>query len=183
MATPNGHGGWDLTDEDVAEVMAASFPDAAPDLLEAVTLFAEAAAAVNIAAKGMDSLDWQVAANVLAILRKITTEHIGPLDASLVRHLYLTAPHGETELDGLGVMAVRRSRETKQWLKEEALGAVLDKHMEERGGEIPEPWQVLRWLLDAAAVDYLRVTHLRGLQINPENYRVTAPGKPKVTFQ
>jgi hypothetical protein len=25
MATPNGRGGWDLTDDDVAEVMAASF--------------------------------------------------------------------------------------------------------------------------------------------------------------
>lgn len=25
MARPNGTGGWDLTDEDVAEVMAASF--------------------------------------------------------------------------------------------------------------------------------------------------------------
>lgn len=27
MARPNGRGGWDLTDEDAAEVLAASFPD------------------------------------------------------------------------------------------------------------------------------------------------------------
>lgn len=30
MATPNGRGGWDLTDDDVAEVMAKSFGDAPP---------------------------------------------------------------------------------------------------------------------------------------------------------
>lgn len=27
MAKPNGRGGWDLTDEDVAEIMAVNWPD------------------------------------------------------------------------------------------------------------------------------------------------------------
>lgn len=35
MAKPNGQGGWDLTDEDVAEVMRASFgPDYGDDVSE-----------------------------------------------------------------------------------------------------------------------------------------------------
>lgn len=33
MAVPDGRGGWDLTDDDVAEVMAASFRDDEPALV------------------------------------------------------------------------------------------------------------------------------------------------------
>ena len=169
--------------------------DATPTerLSDAIANLVAAAQAVNTEALGtLNELPWEIAAGMLRVLRAITTDHLGPIDASLVRHLYMTGEHGDTELDGIGIISIRRTRDRKEWdattWQHDVRGAVIEKHVAGNtnlydldGNE----YNVAELLDRAQAVHGAqapKVTALRGLGLDPSAYCEDRPGKPTVTF-
>lgn len=104
------------------------------------------------------------------------------LDAALVRHIYVNGEHGDVQVEGLPVAKVTRARDRKAWEHRPLAQAVLDAHLTERGFEQPDPWEAITWVLDAAGVAYWKVTTLRELGIDVDQYCETTPGKPQVQF-
>lgn len=152
-------------------------------LAAAVDLLLTAAEHVNDAALGtIDTLGWEDAATLLADLRTAVSQHIGPVDASLVRQMYLTGPHGTAlEVEGVGVVEISRSQDRKEWDHRATATAVLDAHLSRsETGEAPGPWEVLDWLMDAAGLNYWRVRQLRALGVDPGVFCSEVPGKPTV---
>lgn len=159
-------------------------PPSTPDLPTAVAVLTAASEMVNAAAMGaIDGLAWKEAATLLRELRATVTNHIGPLDASLVRHLYMKAPHGQTEVEGLGVIEVRRTQDRKNWSERGAVFDYVGAKIQENGGEMPDPETVAEWVLEIAGIGYIRVTPLRAARLDPEDYCTSEPGKPTVTFR
>lgn len=129
---------------------------------------------------GLAALDWQEATKLLDRLREITTR-LAQIDALIVRHIYVTGEHGDTDIDGIGRVKVTRSRDRTKWDERGVAQAVIDKQMEARGGEMPnDPWEVAEWLLQVYGVNYCRVTPLRALGLEPDDYCDSTPGKPTV---
>lgn len=152
------------------------------DLEAAVAVTEKAAELVSVHAKGqIDDLPWQEAAALLKQLRSATFT-LNAIDASLTRHIYLTAKHGTIEVDGLGVMDVHRSTSRKHWADRTGVHDYVSRKIEETGGELPDPSAVVDWVLEVAGINYLRVTALRSVKLDTEDYCVSEPGKPTVKF-
>lgn len=85
-----------------------------------------------------------------------------------------------TELNGIGVIQRRGGSKRKQWEHDALAKQVIDTHMTDTDGEVPDPWVVRDWLLEAAAVGYWRVGVLKKLGIDVDDYCATEPGRPTV---
>ena len=175
-------------------VVSAADASAAERLTDAIANLAAAAEQVNAAALNtLGELPWEIAVGMLATIRAIQTQHLGPIDASLVRHLYLTGEHGDTELDGIGVVSIRRSRDRKEWdhwtWQHDVRGAVIEKKV---GGQA-ELFDLdgnaynLMDLFDAVqsvhGAQAPKVTALRALGLDAKTYCEDRPGKPTVEIR
>lgn len=158
----------------------------------AVTGFGLAAESVNEEALGViDTLDYDTAIRVLHQLRQAVAL-IGTVDASLARHIYLTAPHGDTEIDGIGIVGVRRNQDRKEWQhddwKTDVRNAILDKHNIDGGllfdveGTGIEAVELLTEAQDVHGATSPKVTALRKLGLDPEAYCTSVPGSISITF-
>ena len=110
------------------------------------------------------------ALTILAVLRA-GIRRAQELDALLVKHIYDHGQRGEQLVDGIGRVHVHRRDAKVKWDERGTAMAVVDWHMKQLGGEQPDPYVVVDWLLEAASVGYYRVTALRPLGIDPEDYR------------
>ena len=175
-------------------VLSTADADPTDRLTDAISNLAAAADAVNTAAKGvLGELPWEIAAAMLRTLRAITADHLGPIDASLTRHLYLTAPHGTTEVDGIGVMDVHRTQDRKQWdhwtWQHDVRGAIIEKHLNgssdlyDLDGNEYNVMDLLDKIQAVHGAQSPKVTQLRGLGLKPEDYCEERPGKPSVEFR
>lgn len=90
--------------------------------------------------------------------------------------------YGDVLVGDLPQASVRRTAAKVRWDHDGATKAVIDKHMADTGGEVPDPAAVARWLLDAAAVSYWRKGKLEALDIDPDEYVTSERGTPKITF-
>lgn len=105
------------------------------------------------------------------------------IDAALVTRIYLAGEHGDVRVDGLPVAKVTRGRDRKSWDARGVSRSVIDCHMTERGFEPPsDPWEVAEWLLEVLGVGYARVTPLRTMGLDPEDFCESSPGKISVQF-
>lgn len=165
-------------------------PDTVPDQLApttfpvAVELVALAAERLSTAAAGaIEPLDWEAAIRLLDVLRDAANT-IGQVDALLVRQAYLRGPHGKNaaELEGIGLVSIGRSQDRKNWDERGVARAVIDARMADTTGEAPDPWQVAEWLLEVYGVQYVRVTPLRALGLEPAAFCEEIPGKPTVSL-
>lgn len=133
-------------------------------------------------AADVSTLDWPDAVRLIRDLTRVRNQITDTIDA-LTKHVYLTGPHGEAEVDGVGVIRVTRGQDRKAW---DGLGlsrAIIDAHMEAEGlEEPPDPFTVAEWLLAGFSVGYGRVTVLRALGIPPDEFCDTTPGRPKVSL-
>lgn len=152
-------------------------------LTQAVDLFAAAAERLSEAAttSGLMGTDWQTALHLLDRLRA-AGRTAGQVDATLVRHIYLTGEHGQIEVDGIGVVHIGRGRERKHWDERGVARAVIDAKMADSTGEPPDPWQVAEWLLEVYGVSYCRVTPLRALGLEPKAFCDDEPGNLQVSL-
>lgn len=131
-----------------------------------------------------DALAAMEVPDLLMVLRDLRRciEDLRKIDAGIVRHLYLTAEHGDHDYPGIGRVGIRRGRDRKAWRHHDVAADVLDAHLTRLQGEIPEPEQVVGWLMEAMNPAYWRVTTLRGLGLAPDEYAESLPGKPHIEF-
>lgn len=148
-------------------------------LADTVAAFAMGAGDLHRTTDGPEDYDPTDALTLLTVLRA-ATRVAGELDSLLVRHIYRHGQRGEQLVDGIGRVFVRRKDVRVKWDQRGTAFAVVDQHMERLGGETPDPRDVVEWLLEAAAVGYYRVTALRALDLDPENYRHREKGDPAV---
>jgi hypothetical protein len=166
-----------------AETFDASLlPDPGPPMPVAAELVALAADRLSTAATGViESLDWEDCVRLLDTLRD-AVRTIQQVDSLLVRQAYLKGPHGKNaaEVDGIGLVSISRSKDRKNWDERGVAQAVIDARMADTTGEAPDPWTVAEWLLEVYGINYVRVTPLRALGLEPEAFCEEITGKPTV---
>jgi hypothetical protein len=135
-----------------------------------VRCFAMAAGDLLRSDDGPTDYDETAVLALLGILRASVRQAL-KLDALLVDHLHDHGTWGERIVEGIGPVRTYRRPKNTRWDERGTAYAVLAKHMEETGGEVPDPGVVIDWLLEAAAVDYYRVTALRALGIDVDEFR------------
>lgn len=146
---------------------------------QAVDLYAAAASKLNEVAKG--TLPGGTEGIRLLDRLRTATDEAKTVDSALVTRIYLTAEHGDQEVDGIGYVSVYRTKERKAWDVRGVVQAVIDKHMEERGGEMPnDPWDIAEWILEVLPGGDPRLTPLRNMKLKPENFHTVTPGNPSV---
>jgi hypothetical protein len=151
----------------------------------AVELVELVAHRLSHAATGIiETLEWEDCVRLLDALRE-ATHTIGQVDALLVRQAYLHGPHGQVEVDGVGLVGINRGHDRKNWDHLSLAQAVVDAHLEARhsrgNDENPPPWDVLQWITDAAGFNYWRVTVVRDqLGLPVDEFCEKLPGKLSV---
>ena len=134
-----------------------------------------------------DAGDWQALAYGLAGLATITDELkvlAGALEADLERLL----PTSREVVDGLGIVERRSSTTRKKWRSEDLLGHVIRLAVDpDATGELPAVPELLARLRStlAATVPFTgslawRVTALRELGLDPDEWCDTEPGKTSI---
>lgn len=154
-----------------------------PSLEDAVEVFVLAAEQVNRAA--LELARDPKPDDVLRRLHRLRAglKHAQSVEAGLVRSAYLNGEHGNVQVDGLPPAKVTRGRDRTKWDERGVAQAVLDVHMAELGGVAPaDPWTVVEWLLAVYGVQYVRVTPLREMGLEPEAFCDSVPGKISVQF-
>lgn len=157
-----------------------------------VALLGACADQLNIVAAGdgITGLPWQAALHVLSELR-LAVETLQQIDAALVRHLYLVGEHGDTEIPGLGVVTIQRSRTRTQWdhddWKHDVRGAVVDKYAGTElftiEGEAVDLMDLISKVQNVHGAQAPKVTALRALGLEPKAYCTDIPGQPTVSIK
>lgn len=167
-------------DQDVKD-KAAALVEPARTLAGEVEMLALTASVLSSAAVGLD-LPAEDALRLLHQLRSALSA-IRDVEAVLVTHIYVTGEHGDVQVADLPMAKVVRRRDRKVWDGRGIARAVVDARMTERGFEVPsDPMDVADWLLEVLAVSYARVTQLRAMGLDPEEFCETTPGSLSVTF-
>lgn len=147
----------------------------------------EAVAALLDETAGIDAeTEPDEVAVLLYALRQGVTEKVKQIDSGLQSSLTdRWAPSKRPHIiDGIPAVSVRRTVKSTKWDHEATAWAVVDAHMgrDHLDGDLPPPWEVQRWFLDAAGIQYWRTTDLRSLDIDPDDYRHTIRGNLTVDF-
>ncbi len=188
---PKVWGSLDLAEQDAwvgqAEVVAARMVESEPGVTgpaepltpeTAVDAFVNAAVQLNEI--GIGKPDPAEAVRALDRIR-YAIDQAKYVDSGLVTYLYLRHEHGKTTYDGIGVVEVSRTRDRKAWDIRGVCQAVLDKHMEHRGGELPnDPWEIVEAILEVLPGGEPRLTPIRTLGLRPDDFHTNLPGNPVV---
>lgn len=149
-----------------------------------------AAAASTAVGGGIQALTWEQALHALSALRA-SVETIRQIDAALTRHLYLTGPHGDVEVEGIGVVGIRRANDRKEWdhdsWRHDVRGAALEKtgatdEVFTADGESFDLAELLILVQNVHGATAPKVTALRALGLEPAAYCTERPGQPQVVF-
>lgn len=169
-ATPEGHSeDWHQHRADPPWTTGTGLPPI--PLASAITVFAQAAGDLHRISDDPDEYDPDAALVLLRVLRA-AVRRAGMMDALIVKHLYDHGPRGERIVDGVGRAFVHRRDAKVKWDERGTASAVVDAKMAERGYEVPDdPMEVVTWLLEAASVGYYRVTALKAMGIDPDDFR------------
>jgi hypothetical protein len=131
-----------------------------------------------------DAMGWESAALLLRLAREqsgLLDAAVGAVEARVIVARRADGISGDVPVPGVGVVAVHRARNRKQWDHEGLAGHVLDRHLSDRGdGELPTPWEVRDWLMEAAAIGYWRVGVLKQLGLDADDFCDSTPGHPTV---
>lgn len=133
----------------------------------------------------VESTTVEEAASALAELRDL----ISPLrqcEAGLERWIATCFRHEgwdlTHELVGVGMVEVRRSVTRRGWDWDELKSAWLNAYMERNGGEVTDPAQIRDALFESFSVSGGKVTGLRELGIDANDYASVEPGPPRVVI-
>jgi len=131
----------------------------------------------------MVGITWQDAARHLRRLRAARAR-LHALESALELHIDrawraegLRQPQA---VIGAGMVEVSRHRKRSNWDHEGIGRDLIDVAMRERGGELPDPYEVRDWLLAAAGIGYWRVTALKAHGLDANDYCVVERGVPSV---
>lgn len=142
---------------------------------------------LNAALKGYAPDDWRDAVRLLDRLRRTVTGPLKDLDAALVHWLYLHGEHGlHQHIDGVpGEFSITRGRARERWEAPEAVRAYVEARIMDNDGEMPDPLQVVAWVLDvvpATASTSLRKKPLREAGVDVDDYFTSEPGSLQVSL-
>lgn len=184
-AAPNGAGGWDLTDDEAAEVLAQMPDDPFPsEPGPYVENAATAAAGLSRVLGGYSPEDWRDAVRLLREVRRVK-ETIARADDTLSRWLYLHGEHGiHLRVDGIpGDVGITRGRSKERWAAPEAVRDYVEAQIVANDGEVPDPLQVVAWVLDvlpSGTSTSCKKTALRNAGLDVEDYLTSEPGSIRV---
>jgi hypothetical protein len=140
---------------------------------------------LNRAAADIDSTTIEEAVGSLATLR----EQIGTLrqvEAGLERWIaacFRAEGWDLThELPGIGMVEVRRSTTRRAWDWPELKSAWLNQYMARTGGEVTDPAAIRDAIFECFSISSGKVTGLRELGIDVEDYCSSEPGTPRVVI-
>jgi hypothetical protein len=86
------------------------------------------------------------------------------------------------EFPGLGLVEVRRSKNRRAWDHDSLARDWLNTYMEGRGGEAPDPFDVVADFRKVAGIGSWKVTGLREYGIDAADYCDESPGTPTVSI-
>lgn len=153
-------------------------PSAAGPVLDLLDMAVDAIDAIRSA--DVDTTTWEEATHLLVALRSLITR-ARAVEDNLTRHIAARMPTTPTAVDGVGLVQVRKGQLRKAWHSDELTRDVIRSHMERRGGEVPsDPYEVVRWVLDAAAIGYWRKSALTDLGLDVDDYCDTTPGRKSI---
>lgn len=152
-------------------------------LAEALGDLGTAVGWVDAAVCDVESTDLTEAATCLSLLR----EHVARLrqyDAALERWIadVFRDQHWRDpqEVTGLGLVEVKRSTTRRMWDHEQAGKAWLAARMEREGGDVPDPFDLLREFRSVATVSGWKVGPFKALGLDVNDYCSTEPGVPHI---
>ena len=137
---------------------------------------------VDDAIRDVESTTVEEAAACLVILR----EHVARLrqfDAALERWIadvFRDQRWHDPRETPVGLVEVKRSTNRRQWDHDQAAKAWLAAHIEAKGGEIEDPFDLLREFRAAATVAGWKVGPFKALGLDVNDYCSTEPGVPHV---
>lgn len=102
--------------------------------------------------------------------------------AKHVAHVWQGKWTDQLTVDGVGRVQPYRTYNDR-WDHDEIVDQVVAAHMEETGGEVPDPMTVVRWLLSAAHVDYWRGGKLKELGVDVDDVRHREYGVPRLRIK
>ncbi len=131
----------------------------------------------------LDGLSWETAVETLHHLR-LTRQTLSAIEDALTRHIAgewrKHKIRDRQEVEGIGSIEVRRSKDRKAWEHDRLGSAVIDANLAATEGELPDPFTISRWVLDAAAPSYWRTGVLKKLGLDPDEYCESIPGRTSV---
>lgn len=151
---------------------------------DATLAVVHAVADLGLAAMERGRLPIGTAVQFLAAMTDARTD-LARVEATIEAHivsLWREQGRGRTmlEVEGAGVVEVKRTVDRKRWDHAALAAAVIDAHLDGGTGEQPTPWEVRDWLMEAAAPSYWRVGALRAVGLRPGDYCSELPGRDTV---
>lgn len=126
------------------------------------------------------TLDWETAVRALHNL-EMARKTLQVVEAALTSHIATVGREAGVwkgvAVEGVGVIRVGRGKDRKTWEHDALVKRVIDTHMSELGGEVPDPYTVAGWLTEAAHVDYWRGGKLAALDIPVDEFCETTRGR------
>lgn len=136
------------------------------------------AAAVLLLDPDLSDVSWEDAVRVhheVDMIRKT----LAVAQGFLVEHVHDQWP-GEWKtplvVEGVGRVQVFRGKDRKKWDHEALTKAVVDAHLAETQGEIPDPFTVARWITAVATPAYWKTSGLKPLGIDVDEYCESVQG-------
>ncbi len=152
-------------------------------IVSALVRLLDASEDLNVATGSVDSTTVEEATQALADLRAM----IAPLrqvEAGLERWIaqcFKAEGWDLThELPGIGMVEVRRSTTRRAWDWPELKSAWLNQYMARTGGEVSDPAAIRDAIFECFSISSGKVTGLRELGIDVEDYCSSEPGTPRV---
>lgn len=148
----------------------------------AVGMVRDVAEALDVVMAGYEPDDWRDAVRLLHALRR-GIERLRTVDAHLVRWLYFHGEHGQHQtLDGVGPFSITRTRAKERWDVQGTARDYVEAKIGETGGEMPDPLQVVSWVLEVVSSSACRKTAVRAAHLDVEDYYSSEPGNPQVSL-
>lgn len=131
------------------------------------------------------TVDWPDLAGLLKRLRKARSDlarHESHLVTAITDQWRQRGMKQAVAVKGVGMVEAnpRPTPQRRDWRHQELTRDVIDAHIRANGGEEPDAFAVRDWLLEAAGIQYWRVTPLRDLGLVPDDYCTREPGPPTV---
>lgn len=126
----------------------------------------------------IEGMDWETSVRIAAELAA-ARKAIGAAEEFIAKHAGNVWPGKWREaqhIEGVGTAQPYRTKSRVKWDHDALVKAVIDRHMTDSDGVLPDPYTAARWLTDAAQVGYWRVGKLTDLDIEADEYRSSELG-------
>lgn len=155
-------------------------PSPAGPLLDLISMAQDAIDAIQTV--DVDATAWEETAHLLVAVTALRKAVQG-IEDKMTMHIARHAPKTPTEVAGVGLVRVRAGGSRRNWHTEDLTRDIIAARLTEAGGEIPDPFTAVRWVLDVANIAYFRTGAMKELDLDPDDYSDIVSGRPTVQIQ